>query len=679
MFYNNNLQKAYRIDNVIVNPQLNTIQRQQDIIKLEPKAMKLLEFLVNNQGKVCSKQEILDEIWPRQIVAEDAVTRLIFVLRNVLDDNAKSPRFISTIPKKGYVFLIKATSISSRNRHLLPIVIVTSLILLGAILFWYQKAVSVEKASYQIKRSIPITHQEGREYNYVQNKELTGYFHQYNNLTKLIINKEKDKPKVIANDHWHKRSLIIADNVLFYIRYLSNQFQIIQQQLDGTSKILFESKSPIYSLTIDEQAQGLLFNQYQDNENINVYRYSFINGQVKPVVFANNHKLKKIYLLHYHASLDTLFLVDVKGKKPSIYGIKQNTSSVRYHIEGFESIRHLTEGKTANDLLVLGTYQLTQGIWSVSLKTNEISLITSHPDNEITQAQFSEEQNALYYSFQGRRVDLKEVSISGLHKDLPHLNSTLVDSIASYSSDGDLIYFASDRSGDFELYSYQTETFSIDKVSNLKATKIWHYSFSNDRTKVAIVYSTDHIRLGVIALDSAKLINSVPLEEIKFPLGWSKNDKHIYVSEHLSNIAMYQYDAENLAIQNKRKHLGLTAIELNPDEIVAFDYQSKSFVAYNFHTNQQELLSDPVQNYTQLAPHNTYSDGKQAMMLYSDGMKKTVYRIQLSKSHKNRQQSMIANLLISGNIQAFSSDMSTFLVADKEKSLNGNIIALQLN
>ena len=81
----------------MVNPQLNTIANE----RVEPKVMQLLDFLVRHQGQVCSKQSILDEIWPRQIVADDAVTRLIFVVRGALGDDAKSPKFISTIPKKG--------------------------------------------------------------------------------------------------------------------------------------------------------------------------------------------------------------------------------------------------------------------------------------------------------------------------------------------------------------------------------------------------------------------------------------------------------------------------------------------------------------------------------------------------------------------------------------------------
>ncbi|WP_448547574.1 winged helix-turn-helix domain-containing protein [Thalassotalea fusca] len=675
-----NLKIPYRIANVIVNPQLHTLQHQNGTVKLEPKAMKLLELLVKNQGQVCSKQQIADEVWPRQIVADDAVTRLIFVLRNALADDAKSPVFISTIPKKGYVFLVEAKPLPSPRKRLA--MLITTILLFVALIFigynWPTSEVSQNTANYQIERALPITHQEGREYNYVIDKGVAAYFHQHNELTSLLVIRGKSAPISLVADYWRKRSLIIVDNVLFYVRYTSSQYQVVQQTLDGVSKILVESTAPIYSLSMDRSGQNLLFNQYQDNENTRLHQYSFLSGQISPMDLITHLKVNKVYSHYYHAPLDTLFFVGIEGRKPTIYGLKSNDEGASSHITGFERIRYITQGKNADELLVVGTYHFTQGIWSVSLDTKQINLIQSHQDNDITHAAFNAEQNVLYYSFQGQRVDLKEVSLQGKTNRLPHLNSTLIESNASYSSDGEEIYFASDRNGDFELYGYQVGTSVTRQITQLKATKIWYYSFSTDGTKVAVVYSKNHIRLGVVSTATGELVKSVALEEIKFPLSWSADDRYIYISEHRQKIAMYVYDAQSLTIEKKRTGLGLTAVELSPGKVLAFDYQSQQFSSYDFYAERLEAMSDPIQDYVPLAPHNTHSDGKQAMLLYSDGMKKTIFRLLFAKDQGKRQQTLVAHILQSGNMQAFSPEMSALLLADRERSMNGNIVGLHL-
>lgn len=665
----------YRIANLLVNPQLNTIQD----VRVEPKVMQLLGFLVQHQGQVCSKQDILDEIWPRQVVADDVVTRLIFNLRSALGDDAKAPLFISTISKKGYVFLVKAKAVPSISTNTKTITFILGCCLLLALfLTWHKWSTSGQLSSYQIQRSLPITHQEGREYSYVTSKTFTGYFHEHNNLTKLIISVKDHAPQVLAEDEWQKRSLIIIDELLLYIRFKDNNYQIIQQALNGDLVVLFESKTPIYSLSFANNTQSLLFNHYLNNDSVVLYTYSFISKKVSPLDFDKVKIPNKIYSHYYQESQDCLFFVGIEGRKPTIYSLKRNSDAYEYKIDGFDKITSLAQGKTATELLVVGTYQFMQGIWSVSLNTGEKSIIFSHPGSDITQAKLSTKKDALYYSFQGQRVDLKEVNLQGKQNNLAKLNSTLIDKTARYSPDGKEVYFSSNRSGDYELYSYHKGTTLINKISNLNAKTIWHYSFSNDYSKVALVYSTDHIRLGVLDLASGNIINSIPLDEIKFPLGWSKDDKHIYISEHLSNIAMYLYDAEKLLIKKKRTHIGLTAVELNTDEIVAFDYQTMRFVAYNFHTEQLTFMSEPVQDYMHLAPNNTYTDGKMVILLYKDGMQKHVYRLSLSKIKAERRDTLIANLLQSGNVQTFSPNMSALLFSDKDKSLNGNITSLQL-
>ena len=64
--------------------------------------MALLLYLVNRPGTVVSREELEDEIWKDMVVGYDALNNTIAKLRKAFDDNPKNPKFIHTVPKKGY-------------------------------------------------------------------------------------------------------------------------------------------------------------------------------------------------------------------------------------------------------------------------------------------------------------------------------------------------------------------------------------------------------------------------------------------------------------------------------------------------------------------------------------------------------------------------------------------------
>ncbi len=64
--------------------------------------MNLLVFLAREPGRVVSKEEIVEAVWEGRIVADSALSRVIADLRRALDDDARQPRYIETIPKRGY-------------------------------------------------------------------------------------------------------------------------------------------------------------------------------------------------------------------------------------------------------------------------------------------------------------------------------------------------------------------------------------------------------------------------------------------------------------------------------------------------------------------------------------------------------------------------------------------------
>ena len=71
-------------------------------VHLSPRCMEVLILLARRAGEVVSREDFNDAIWETEFVTDDALTRHISELRRVLGDDARDPRYIETIPKRGY-------------------------------------------------------------------------------------------------------------------------------------------------------------------------------------------------------------------------------------------------------------------------------------------------------------------------------------------------------------------------------------------------------------------------------------------------------------------------------------------------------------------------------------------------------------------------------------------------
>lgn len=82
---------------------------QQTLVKgdshftLEPKCMQVLSYLVEQQPRIVSLEELHNNVWENQIVTDTAVRRVISKLRVALNDNdTKNPKYIKSVMKRGY-------------------------------------------------------------------------------------------------------------------------------------------------------------------------------------------------------------------------------------------------------------------------------------------------------------------------------------------------------------------------------------------------------------------------------------------------------------------------------------------------------------------------------------------------------------------------------------------------
>jgi Tol biopolymer transport system component/DNA-binding winged helix-turn-helix (wHTH) protein len=92
----------YCFDDVQVDTGAFRVERAGEPVALEPKAYDLLVLLLERPGQLVTKQEILDAVWPRTAVTDNALTRIVAHLRKALGDDAREARYIETVPTRGY-------------------------------------------------------------------------------------------------------------------------------------------------------------------------------------------------------------------------------------------------------------------------------------------------------------------------------------------------------------------------------------------------------------------------------------------------------------------------------------------------------------------------------------------------------------------------------------------------
>ena len=78
-------------------------------IALQPKPFAVLRYLVENPGRLITHDELLDKLWPETYVQPQVLRTYMLELRKVLGDDATQPRYIQTLPKRGYRFLACVT------------------------------------------------------------------------------------------------------------------------------------------------------------------------------------------------------------------------------------------------------------------------------------------------------------------------------------------------------------------------------------------------------------------------------------------------------------------------------------------------------------------------------------------------------------------------------------------
>ena len=96
------MAREFRLANWLVTPELNRISDGDRSVSIERQVMEVLAFLAEHPGEVLSRDRILKAVWNDTFVTDDVLAYSISEIRKALGDDARNPRYVETIPRRGY-------------------------------------------------------------------------------------------------------------------------------------------------------------------------------------------------------------------------------------------------------------------------------------------------------------------------------------------------------------------------------------------------------------------------------------------------------------------------------------------------------------------------------------------------------------------------------------------------
>src|SRR5438094_10078779 len=115
------VQSTVRFGVFEVNLCAGELRKQGARIKLQEQPFHVLQMLLEHPGEIVTREELQKRIWPADIFVDfdQGLNNTIKRLREALSDSAETPRFIETIPRRGYRFIgMTGSSTPGRMRSL---------------------------------------------------------------------------------------------------------------------------------------------------------------------------------------------------------------------------------------------------------------------------------------------------------------------------------------------------------------------------------------------------------------------------------------------------------------------------------------------------------------------------------------------------------------------------------
>jgi len=591
----------YRVGHVEVLPQHNKIISEGEVIRLEPKIMQVLEHLIIHKGEVLSREQIIQSLWPEQVVGHEVITRAIFELRKYFRDDPKHPSFIETIPRKGYCFVheyeVNEPLPEQAAKRAKPPKLLATMSIAVCITVWLMlnfaqftpeevandTTTDIETILLENSAERISDHQLSPEQSTVVYIRQQGDFWLLKTLNLETLHKSVivESKRSLRSPRW------ITENRIVYLKCGEEHCDVIEKNLThNKQRLLHRTPKRLIRMDIDAVSQKLVA-EVAVKEGRYLQLYSLETKQELNTVNLPHRSVSKPRF-----SSDTLklfFISTIKFENPTIHQWHIEQESITHSVDIFNRIFDYTE-IDHNRLLVAGRKQGQTGIWLVDIQSNSHTLLIPSAISEVISAVDAHgEGRKLIFSAIERDID---TYINGDNALIKAMNSSMIDMNAIWATEQKKLFYVSNRSGSYEMW--QTDKLGASKLTTLNANLLHRPILSNDGKLLAFVSplkakSQIHIaKLGnKITISTAELLGEIQL------LAWSHDNKYIYYSAYeRGNYHIFKYSLETKYTEPIIVSAGFMLHEdVNTNDFYYIDTQEKRLMRQTKEGEIQQLSS----------------------------------------------------------------------------------------
>jgi Tol biopolymer transport system component len=503
--------------------------------------MVLMCYLAKRSEQVVTKEELMSKLWQGVVVGDEAVTRLIFDLRNVLGDDAKKPQFIETISKKGYRLLVTPqvikTQVKSQKYRRVVMLLVTA-ILIGLLMIFFINENELKTSA--ISEVTSVTNKAGLERHFHINPKTNDliYVHLTSSSSSQLFFKPQNQGESIqlTESHSRKRSpKWLNEDTFFYIQARQDDYAITRQNLAGKQEDLYSTQNFIYWGS--QTKQKLFFTEVsnvREQLQIDLKSINLVTGKIVNLSEKTSQLPDHISFFTVGLNGNRLFLSNRSGQLMSFDLVTKKLQRLE---SSFTKVTHI-EVVNEEILLITGENDAASGIWKINLKNNEQSLLLSSTGGQrIAQAKLH--QGKLFYSTYQFDTDIY------LYKDgkslpLQTINTPYNELYPKFINNQNSILFVSNSGGGYDLWRYQLNTSFAERITNLSARRMYPPVISTDGELVAVTYELKGNHIAVVDLTTDIQESNIQTDYQRFPLSWSADKQILYFSEYSDNINLFK-------------------------------------------------------------------------------------------------------------------------------------------
>jgi len=526
-----NNEKTYQFGGWHFNPIDGQLISSQKSIRLQPRLARLLSILVTNPNTLLTRNELIDAVWQEKTVNEDALSRCIAELRSVFGDSSSKPTYIETVPKKGYRFIHTINTGEPETEQLLDksemamsnlarfsakkLGLFTFLLLVSIFVYYQVPQTQNDQtvSSSDLKTGLISAKRLTTDSNLERHPELSnkGELVAFSTakdrqLIIKIINTKGELVYEIKDPDHHlisatfspddKKLLITAVNKPSCHIYL---YQLPSLKREKITNCDSSGESSIVDWSPDANSfafvyKGAVAEQKGYSYSTAIWEYSFKTKQQKQLTYP---ALSGNYDTRPHYSNDGRLL-----------GFTRGTSSIRnvfmtrlINRDESSGVTKLTNGKAYitsfnwldnNHQFVYDSDELgDRNLWLFDINSRKKELLgardakfpsLSNNNNKLIYQEVRYNANIWQVDLEDRqeKINLKD------HKPKPIIQSIKYNNFPTYSPDGKIIAFVSNRQGKGAIWLYSPETKQQTKLIAIPKVDIVLPSWSNDGKKILV-------------------------------------------------------------------------------------------------------------------------------------------------------------------------------------------------